>query len=74
MNGTHQLLVCADDVNTLDVNKNIMKKIRETLLQFSRTVGPDVNAEKTKYMAVFRHQNGGQNYNLLITNKPLSTW
>jgi len=29
-----------------------------------------VNKEGTKYMVMFRHQNAGQNHNLLIIDKP----
>jgi len=39
------------------------------LLEASREVGLEVNTEKINYMIVLRHQNGGQNHNLLITNK-----
>jgi hypothetical protein len=38
-------------------------------LEASREVGLEVNTEKTKYMAMSRHQNAGQNHNLLIINK-----
>jgi hypothetical protein len=41
----------------------------EALLESSREVGLEVNAEKTKYMVMSCHQNVGQNRNLLIANK-----
>jgi hypothetical protein len=41
----------------------------EDLLEGSRVVGLEANTEKTKYMANSRHQNLGENYNLLATNK-----
>jgi len=47
LNGTHQLLVYADGVNTLGENINTIKKNREALLQAIREVGLEV-----KYMIV----------------------
>jgi hypothetical protein len=31
--------------------------------------GPEVNTQKSEYMAVSHHQNAGQNWNVLIANK-----
>jgi hypothetical protein len=64
LNGTHQLLVYADDVNLLGDNIDTIKNNRETLIDSSKQVGLDVNAEKTKYMLLSRHQNAGTNYNI----------
>jgi hypothetical protein len=50
-----------------------MTQIRKSgaLLEASREVGLEVNKEKgkCKYMVVSRHQNVGQNLNLLIADK-----
>jgi hypothetical protein len=62
LNGTHQLLVCADDVNLLGDKMDTIKKNTVTLIDASKEVGPEVNAEETNYMLLSRHQNAGQNY------------
>jgi archaellum component FlaC len=48
---------------------NTIKENTETILQSSRGIGLEINAEKTKYMIMSRHQNSGQNQNIRIANE-----
>jgi hypothetical protein len=49
LNGTHQLLAYANDVNLLGDDVYIIKKNMETLIDTIKEVGLEVNTEKTKY-------------------------
>jgi hypothetical protein len=69
LNGTHQLLVYADDVNLLGDNIDAIKKNMETLIDASKEVGLEVNTKKTKYMLLSRHQNAGESYDIKIANR-----
>jgi hypothetical protein len=64
LNGTHQLLVYADDVNLLGDNINTITKNKETLIDTSKKVGLEVNTQKTKYMLLSHHQKAGQNHDI----------
>jgi hypothetical protein len=46
LNGTHQLLAYADDVNLLVDNIDTIKTNTETLIDASKEVGPEINVEK----------------------------
>jgi hypothetical protein len=69
LNGTHQLLAYADDVNLLGNSVNIIKENSETLLEASRDIGLEINVEKTKYMIMSCYLNSGQNQNTRIANE-----
>jgi hypothetical protein len=51
LNGTHQLLVYAYDVNILRGSVHTIKENAKALVMASKEIGLEVNADKTKYMA-----------------------
>jgi hypothetical protein len=60
LNGTHQILSYADDVNLLENNIDTINKVTQTVIDASKEVGLEINVEETKYMLVSRDQNVGQ--------------
>jgi hypothetical protein len=62
-------LAYADDINLLGGDIYTVKENTETLLEASRDIGLEINAEKTKYMIVSRHTNAGQNQNIRTANE-----
>jgi hypothetical protein len=50
LNGTHQLLVYADDVNLLGDNIFTINKNTESSIETGKEVGLEVNIENTKYI------------------------
>jgi hypothetical protein len=67
LNGSHQLLVYANDSNLLSDNTDTMKK--NTELDVRKEVGLEVNTKKTKYMLLSGRQNEGQNHDIKIGNR-----
>jgi hypothetical protein len=52
LNGTHQLLAYADDINTLGGSVRTVKKNAEALVAAVKEIGLEINANKTKYMVM----------------------
>jgi hypothetical protein len=61
LNGTHQLLVYADDVNILGGSVHT-KENAEVLVVALRKIGLEVNVNKTKYVVMSRDQNAGRSH------------
>jgi len=62
--GTHQLLVCADDVNIMGGGVHTIRKNTKALLVDSKETGLEVNGDTTMYMVMSRDQNAGRSHNM----------
>ena len=69
LNGTHQFLVCADDVNILGGSIHTAKKSTKGLVVTSKEFGVEVNVENTKYIPFSHEENAGKYHNVKIDNK-----
>ena len=66
LNGTHQLLVYADDVNILGGSVYTIKENAGALVVASKEIRLEINADKTKYMVMYRDQNAGGSHSIKI--------
>jgi hypothetical protein len=69
LNGAHEPLAYAGNVNLLGDNIDTTKEHTETLTDDSGEVGLEINVEKTKNMLLFHHQNAGKNSGMKIANR-----
>jgi len=67
-NGTHQLLVYAEGVNTCGGRISTMKKNTEALVVASKGTNLEVNAEKDRCIFMFREQHARQNHKIQTGN------
>jgi PAB1-binding protein PBP1 len=70
LNGTHQLLVYADDVDILGGRVHIKQKNTETFVVTRKKIGLELNADKTKNVVMSRDQNARRSHNINIDIKP----
>jgi sorting nexin-29 len=71
LNGTHQLLVYADDVNILGLSALTVKDNAGSLVVATNETGLEVNADKTKHMIMSRDQNAERSYSTKIDNSSI---
>jgi len=74
LNGTHQLLVYADDVNIMGRSVRTVKENAEALIVASKEIGLEVNADKTKYMVISGDQIAGRSHSRRLIIVPLKEW
>jgi len=70
LSGSHQLLVCADDVNILGGSVQTVQGNALALVLGREETGLEVNADKTQYMVMTRDQNAGRSNNIKTDNSP----
>ena len=66
LNGTHQLLAYADDVNILGGSAHVVKENAEALVVAAKEIGLEVNTDKTKYVVTSRDRNAERGHSVKI--------
>ena len=74
LNGEHQFLTYADDVNILVESIHTLKENAEALVAATREIGLEVSVDKTKYMVMSRDQNAGRIQSVRIDNITSRGW
>ena len=74
LNGKHQRLAYADDVNILGGSAHTVKENAEALVVAIKEIDLEVNADKTKYMIMSRDQKAGGSYSMKIDNRSIERW
>jgi hypothetical protein len=71
LNGRHQLLAYADDVNILEVSVRTVKENVQALLVTTKEIGLEVNSDKAKYMVMSRDRNAGRSHSVNTENSSI---
>ena len=66
LNGIHQLLAYADDVNILRGSIQMVNENAEALVVATKEIGLEVNADKTEYMVMSREQTAGLSHTVKV--------
>jgi len=71
LNGTHQLMVYAANINIFGGGGSVhtVKENGEALLVASKEIGLEVNADKTKCLVMSGNQNPGRNHSKTTENR-----
>jgi len=64
LNGAHQILVYADNVNILGGSMHTIKENAEAVVMANKEIGLKVYADKTMYMVMCRDQNARRSNSL----------
>jgi retron-type reverse transcriptase len=73
LNGTHQVMAYADDVNILEGSVRTVKENAEAIVVTTKEIGLEVNVDKTKNMVMSRDRNAGRGHSVKII-VPLKGW
>jgi hypothetical protein len=73
LNGTHQLLANADDVNILGGSVHTVKENAEVLVVATKEIGLEVNTDKTKYEVMPRDRDAGRGHSVKTDNNSIET-
>ena len=71
LNGTHQLLAYADDVNIMEGSIHTVKENAEALVVATKEIGLEVNANKTKYMVMSQEKTAGLSHTMMVDNSSI---
>ena len=71
LNGTHQLLAYAVDVNILGGNVHTVRENGEALVVATKEIGLEANTDKTKYMVMSREQTAGLSHTMNVDNSSI---
>ena len=71
LNGTHQLLAYAGDVNIPEGSVHTVKENAEALVVATKEIGLEVNADKTKYMVMSGEQTAGLSHTMKVDNSSI---
>jgi hypothetical protein len=68
LNGAHQILAYADNVNILGGSVHTVRENAEALVVATKEIGLEVNTDTTKYMVMSRDRNAERGHGVRIDN------